>query len=76
LIYLDETGNEQFGEPGLEISDFVINTAGRHMRHFLKAGTREANDFFDARFQRVPKPLVGYTEITSAQDAPPESKRA
>lgn len=67
---------KQIGEPGLEIADFVINTAGRHVRHFLKTGIHEANDLFDAIFQSVPKPLVSYIEITSAQDAPPESKRA
>jgi hypothetical protein len=67
---------KHIGEPGLEIADFIVNTAGRHVRHFLKTGTHEANDLFDAIFQSVPKSLVSYLEITSAEIEAPKIKPA
>lgn len=61
-------------EPCLEIADFIINTAGRHVRHKMKTGLHEPNDLFTAIFQSVPKPLVSYISITSAQATPPPTK--
>lgn len=53
-------------EPGLEVADFVMNTAGRHVNHSIRTGKREANDRFKSIFQSVPKEYVSYLEIDSA----------
>jgi hypothetical protein len=53
-------------EPGLEVADCIVNTAGRHVRHALKTGKSEANDMFAAVYQSVPRPLVHFIDIQSA----------
>jgi len=45
--------SKKVAEPGLEVSDFIINTVGRHLRHALKVGKQEPNDMFLATFQHV-----------------------
>jgi Protein of unknown function (DUF3800) len=54
-------------EPGLEVADFVVNTAGRHIRHAMKTGRREPNDLFRATFANVSSLLTAYSEITGAE---------
>lgn len=61
------------GEPGLEIADFIANTAGRHVRHALRVGTHDPSSLFKAIFHCVPKPLVSYIEITAASKENSES---
>jgi hypothetical protein len=57
-------------EPGLEVADFIVNTAGRHVRHAIMTGEREPNDFFNVTFARVSQLLTAYREITAAERTP------
>jgi hypothetical protein len=57
-------------EPGLEMADFIVNTAGRHVRHAIMTGEREPNDFFNVTFNRVSQLLTHYIEITAAEWPP------
>jgi hypothetical protein len=53
-------------EPGLEVADFIANTAGRHVTHAIKTGQRRPNEFFRATFNNVSDYLTSYVEITRA----------
>ncbi|MBI2926050.1 MAG: DUF3800 domain-containing protein [Verrucomicrobia bacterium] len=53
-------------EPGLEVADCIVNTAGRHVRHALRTGKREAHEMFAAIFQSVPRPLVHFIDVEAA----------
>ena len=53
-------------EPGLEIADCVINTAGRHVKHFLKTGQNQPNDLYSSVFQSVHEPLVQFIDVHAA----------
>jgi len=57
-------------EPGLEVADFIVNTAGRHVRHAVMTGNREPNDFFNVTFRSVSQLLTSYLEITAGKLTP------
>jgi hypothetical protein len=57
-------------EAGLEVADFIVNTAGRHVRHAIMTGEREPNDFFNVTFRNVPQLLTHFVEIAAAERTP------
>ena len=53
-------------DPGLEVADCIINTAGRHVRHHVRTGQRQPNELYSAVFNSVPRPLVQFIDIEGA----------
>jgi hypothetical protein len=60
------------GEVGLEVADFVVHTAGVHVRAHECRGSGKPwqRDFFDAVFRRIDRGLVSYFEVDSGSWAP------
>jgi hypothetical protein len=65
---------KQDKEPGLELADFVMNTAGRHVRNkMVKGKSFSPGNDFAAMFLTIDRRLVSWIEIDSAFTTPTTS---